>query len=60
MNACFPFKLKSCPIDMKPVLQSTKNNNNDKNTEIKMEKKKANDWMCVNHRKSQLMIEKKP
>ena len=25
---------------------------------MKMEKKKANDWMCVNHRKTQLIIEK--
>ena len=42
---------------MKPVLQSTKKCNE---TEIKMEKKKANEWMYVNHRKPQLMIEKKP
>ena len=49
-------KLESCPIDMKPVLQSTKNV-----MELKLKWKRKRLMIgCVNHRKSQVMIVKRP
>ena len=42
---------------MKPVLQSTKKCNE---TEIKMEKKKANDWMCQSQKIPSNDCEKAP
>ena len=40
---------------MKPVLQFTKKNNE---TEIKMEKKKANDWMCQSQRIPSMIVKR--
>ena len=53
----FPFlKLKSYPIDMKPVLQSTKNV-----MKLKLKWKRKRLMIgCVNHRKSQGKIVKRP
>ena len=49
-------KLKSCLIDMKPVLQSTKIV-----MKLKLKWKRKRLMIgCVNHRKSQVMIVKRP
>ena len=55
-NISFPYKLKSDPVGMRPLLQSTKNCE----TKSKNEKRKRLMIGCINHRKPQLMITEMP